>query len=49
VFGLIVAIVTLMFANTFQSLYRRQRANLEEYGGRLELIYRRYCRQYPAT
>jgi biopolymer transport protein ExbB len=49
VFGLVVAIVTLFFANGFRSLYRRQRANLEEYGGRLELIYRRYCRQYPAN
>ena len=45
VFGLVVAIITLFFANGFRSLYRRQRAQLEEYGGRLELIYRRYCRQ----
>ena len=48
VFGLVVAIVTLFFANGFRSLYRRQRAHLEEYGGRLELIYRRYCRQHAA-
>jgi len=46
VFGLVVAIVTLLFANGFRSLYRRQRALFEEYGGRLELIYRRFCRQH---
>ena len=40
--GLIVAIVVLLFANTFRGLYRRQRALIEEYGGQLELLYRRH-------
>lgn len=40
--GLCVAIVTLLFANTFRGLYRRQLALIQEYGGKLELIYRRY-------
>jgi biopolymer transport protein ExbB len=39
--GLIVAIVTLMFANTFRGLYIRQIALIQEYGGQLELLYRR--------
>ncbi|MDJ1183732.1 MotA/TolQ/ExbB proton channel family protein [Roseofilum casamattae] len=38
--GLIVAIVTLLFANLFRSLYRRQIALIQEYGGQLELLYR---------
>lgn len=38
--GLIVAIVTLLFANTFRGLYRRQMALIQEYGGQLELLYR---------
>ncbi|HEY9597651.1 MAG TPA: MotA/TolQ/ExbB proton channel family protein [Cyanophyceae cyanobacterium] len=40
--GLCVAIFTLLFANTFRGLYRRQLASLQEYGGKLELLYRRY-------
>lgn len=40
--GLCVAIVTLLFANTFRGLYRRQLALIQEYGGKLELLYRRY-------
>lgn len=40
--GLYVAIFTLVFANTFRGLYRRQRALIQEYGGKLELQYRRY-------
>ena len=40
--GLIVAIFTLMFANTFRGFYLRQIARIQEYGGQLELIYRRY-------
>jgi len=40
--GLIVAIFTLMFANTFRGLYIRQIALIQEYGGQLELLYRRY-------
>jgi biopolymer transport protein ExbB len=38
--GLIVAIFTLMFANTFRGIYLRQTALIQEYGGQLELIYR---------
>lgn len=44
--GLIVAISTLIFANTFRSLYQRQLAFIQEYGGQLELLYRhRYERR----
>lgn len=39
--GLIVAIFTLLFANLFRGLYIRQLAQIQEYGGQLELIYRR--------
>ncbi|MCY7274434.1 MAG: MotA/TolQ/ExbB proton channel family protein, partial [Phormidesmis sp. CAN_BIN44] len=39
--GLVVAIVTLLFANTFRGLYIRQIALIQEYGGQLELLYRR--------
>ncbi len=39
--GLIVAIVTLLFANTFRGLYVRQIALIQEYGGQLELLHRR--------
>lgn len=38
--GLVVAIVTLMFANTFRGMYQRQLALIQEYGGQLELLYR---------
>jgi len=40
--GLVVAIFTLLFANTFRGLYLRQIALIQEYGGQIELIYRRY-------
>lgn len=40
--GLVVAIFTLLFANTFRGLYRHQLALIQEYGGKLELLYRRY-------
>ncbi|HEY9615388.1 MAG TPA: MotA/TolQ/ExbB proton channel family protein [Microcoleaceae cyanobacterium] len=43
--GLVVAIVTLLFANTFRGLYRRQMALIQEYGGQLELLYRRHYEQ----
>jgi len=46
--GLLVAIATLLFANLFMGLYRRQRAAIETYSGRLELLYRQYYRQYIA-
>jgi biopolymer transport protein ExbB len=39
--GLVVAIFTLFFANTFRGLYMRQIAWIQEYGGQLELLYRR--------
>ncbi|MBD2499349.1 MotA/TolQ/ExbB proton channel family protein [Anabaena azotica] len=39
--GLIVAIFTLFFANSFRGLYQRQIAWIQEYGGQLELLYRR--------
>lgn len=39
--GLVVAIFTLMFANTFRGLYLRQIALIQEYGGQMELLYRR--------
>lgn len=41
VMGLVVAIFTLLFANLFRGLYQRQLALIEEYGGQLELLYRR--------
>lgn len=41
VMGLVVAIFTLLFANTFRGLYQRQLALIQEYGGQLELLYRR--------
>ncbi|MFE4104696.1 MotA/TolQ/ExbB proton channel family protein [Almyronema epifaneia] len=43
--GLVVAIVTLLFANLFQGLYRRQRAFIQESGGRLEILHRHLYRQ----
>lgn len=39
--GLIVAIFTLFFSNSFRGLYQRQIARIQEYGGQLELLYRR--------
>jgi biopolymer transport protein ExbB len=39
--GLVVAIFTLLFANMFRGLYLRQIALIQEYGGQLELLYRR--------
>lgn len=39
--GLVVAIATLLFANIFRGLYQRQLALIQEYGGQLELLYRR--------
>lgn len=43
--GLIVAIFTLLFSNTFRGLYQRQMALIQEYGGQLELLYRRRYEQ----
>ncbi|AFY31694.1 MotA/TolQ/ExbB proton channel family protein [Calothrix sp. PCC 7507] len=39
--GLVVAIFVLLFANSFRGLYQRQIALIQEYGGQLELLYRR--------
>lgn len=39
--GLIVAIFTLLFSNAFRGFYQRQMALIQEYGGQLELLYRR--------
>ena len=44
--GLVVAMVTLLFANAFQGQYRRQRAAIADYGGRIEIAYRRHYRQF---
>lgn len=41
VMGIVVAIVTLIFANIFRSLYLRQIALIQECAGQLELLYRR--------
>jgi biopolymer transport protein ExbB len=40
--GLVVAIFTLLFASTFQGLYQQQKELIQEYGGHLELLYRRH-------
>ena len=42
VMGLVVAIFTLLFANAFRGLYLRELALIQEYGGQLELLYRRF-------
>lgn len=39
--GLVVAMFTIMFANTFRGFYLRQMALIQEYGGQIELLYRR--------
>jgi biopolymer transport protein ExbB len=45
VMGLVVAIFTLFFANIFRGFYQRQLALIQEYGGQLELLYRRHYEQ----
>jgi biopolymer transport protein ExbB len=37
--GLVVAIGTLVFANLFRGIYKRQVALIQEYGGQLEILY----------
>jgi biopolymer transport protein ExbB len=52
VMGLVVAIFTLLFANAFRGLYLRELALIQEYGGQLELMYRRLyegARNYAST
>lgn len=39
--GLVIAIFTLVFANSFRGLYLRELALIQELGGQLELLYRR--------
>lgn len=41
--GLVVAIFTLLFANTFRGMYIRQIARIQEYGAQLELLYSSHC------
>lgn len=53
-FGLIVALGTLVFSNTFRGLYLRQLATIQERSARLELLHRRHLKQnreahYAAT
>jgi len=45
--GLIVAIFTLLFANTFRGFYLRQIAFIQEYSGQLELLHRRRYQHQP--
>ncbi|BAT56183.1 MotA/TolQ/ExbB proton channel [Nostoc sp. NIES-3756] len=40
-FGLLVGITTLTFASIFRGLYQSETDRIEEYGGHLELLYRR--------
>jgi len=40
--GLVVAIATLLVANVFRSLYRRQLAAIAQHCGQLELLYRHH-------
>lgn len=42
VMGLVVAIFTLLFANFFKAQYIRELASIQEYGGQLELLHRRF-------
>ena len=52
VMGLVVAIFTLLFANAFRGFYLRELALIQELGGQLELLYRRFhqgVRDYAST
>ena len=42
--GLLVGIITLTFSSIYRGLYQREVARIEEYGGQLELLYRRHYR-----
>ncbi|QZZ23337.1 MotA/TolQ/ExbB proton channel family protein [Leptothermofonsia sichuanensis E412] len=44
-FGLVVAVVTLFFANTFRGFYLRQLAMIQEHSAELELLHRRRYKQ----
>ncbi|WP_269610738.1 MotA/TolQ/ExbB proton channel family protein [Prochlorococcus marinus] len=39
--GLIIAIITLIFSNYFNSLWRKQNSILNQYTGRFEILYRK--------
>lgn len=45
VMGLVVAIFTVLFANTFRGFYKREIALIQEYGGQLELLYTNHYEQ----
>ncbi len=45
-YGLVVAIFTLLLANTFRGIYQRQIAFIQEHGGQLELLYRRRYQEF---
>src|SRR6476661_469999 len=42
--GLLVGIITLTFSSIYRGLYRHKVDRIEEYGGQLELLYRRHYR-----
>ena len=44
-FGLVVALFTLFFANTFRGLYLRQLALIQERSAQLELLHRRHLKR----
>ena len=44
-FGLVVALVTLFFANTFRGFYLRQLALIQERSAQLELLHRRHLKR----
>lgn len=44
-FGLVVALFTLFFANTFRGFYLRQLALIQERSAQLELLHRRHLKQ----
>ena len=47
--GMVVAIFTLLVANLFRGLYRRQVALLQEYGSQLEILYEWHYRETVAA
>ncbi|MDX2229558.1 MAG: MotA/TolQ/ExbB proton channel family protein [Leptolyngbyaceae cyanobacterium bins.349] len=48
-FGLIVALFTLFFANTFRGFYMRQLALIQERSAQLELLHRRHLKRNRET
>ncbi|EKQ67014.1 biopolymer transport protein [Leptolyngbyaceae cyanobacterium JSC-12] len=48
-FGLVVALVTLFFANTFRGFYLRQLALIQECSAQLELLHRRHLKRNRET